>query len=314
MKPASPVSALPAPPAPAAAPAARLFAHISDLRGGFLLCVVGGYVDAAGWLGLFGLFTGSITGNLVLAGSAVAATARGVVPRVVVTAVFLAGGCVGGALAAALQARSPGLPPRRLLLVLLALELASLVALWLAGQQLLPSLTSIDAPSVALVGSLAALAMGLQASAVKECLPGYPSTTVLTTTLTTVGALAGGAAHAAAGAAGLAPSHLPPEARAAALAAKLSALARAAAPVAGFMLGVCVGAGLQHLIDFNSTFVPVAVVLFLMRQLALPLPAAPAPPAAALEPSAAPAPALEPPPAPPAGAVALRAGGFLPLT
>ena len=271
---APPARPAPAPPAP---PAARLFAHLSDLRGGFLLCFVGGYVDAAGWLGLFGLFTGSITGNLVLAGSAVVEAADGVAPRVVVTAVFLAGGVAGGALAAELQARTPGLPPRRLLLVLLALELASLGALWLAGQLLLPSLTSLAAPNVAFVGSMAALAMGLQAAAVKECLPGYPSTTVLTTTLTVVGALVGGVAHAAAGAAGLAPSHLPPEARGGALAAKLGALGRASAPVAGFMLGVCLGAALQDLIDFHSTCVPVAVVLFLMLELALPAPGPPPP-------------------------------------
>ncbi len=288
-----------APPPAAAAPAASsaLFSHLSDFSALFLLCFVGGYVDAAGYLGLFGIFTGSITGNLVLAGSTVVSSAGpavvgdagssvvrsagGVVPRVVVTAVFAGGSALGGALAAGLRAHLPALPRRGVFLWLLALELASLGAFWLAGTLLADSLTSIAAPNVTFVGAMAALAMGVQSCAVKDGMPGAPSTTVMTTTLAVIGALLGEAGYAAAAAAGLARTPVAAEARSAAARAKGAAFVRSTMPVVAFVLGACLGAALQYFIGFHSTCVPVALVGLVMACLALPLPAAAAPPAAA---------------------------------
>ena len=207
----------------------------------------------------------------MLAGAAVVTTA-GVIPRVVVTAVFVGGGALGGFLSSLLSTHFH-LPPRRVLLVLLALELACIGALWLAGMLLLPTLTSINSPNVTFVGALAALAMGVQASAVKECLPGTPSTTVMTTTLTNTGALLGATLDAALRAAGALPSPLPQQARRAALTARALALAHSCLPIAAFVCGVCLGAALQIFISFHSCCVPTAVLLLLIALLALPKPA-----------------------------------------
>ena len=261
----------------AAPTAAPLWRHINDFHAIALLCFVGGFIDATGYLGLFGLFTGSITGNIVVAGIAVVGAVGGVAPRVAITVVFVVGSMLGGALAVQLKA------PRRVLLAVLGAELAALLALWAAGELLRPSLASIGSPSVAFVGSLAALAMGLQASAVREALPGSPSTNVLTTTLTNCGALAGAALCAACGAAGLLPlggggggDAAAQRAESAALMrAKGAALARTGMPVAAFVGGVVAGAALQTSINFNSTIVPAVILAFLLAQLALPPPPPP---------------------------------------
>ncbi len=42
-----------------------LFTRLSDVSAVWLLAFVGGFVDAAGYVKLFGVFTSSITGNLV---------------------------------------------------------------------------------------------------------------------------------------------------------------------------------------------------------------------------------------------------------
>jgi uncharacterized membrane protein YoaK (UPF0700 family) len=233
-----------------------MWAHLSDYWALFLFCFVGGYIDAAGWLGLFGLFTGSITGNLVAAGAAVVYTV-GVIPRVIVSGVYVGGAALGGLLWSLLTRRF-SLPPRRAMLWLLCLELASLGTLWVSGALLLPTLVSINSPNVSFVGSMAALAMGVQAIAVKEGMPGSPSTNVMTTTLSNCGSLIGAALVAAV------------EDRAAAR-TKVAALAKTFMPVFAFVCGVCLGAALQYYINFNSTCVPVAIVLLLIMELAMPL-------------------------------------------
>jgi hypothetical protein len=87
-------------------------------------------------------------------------------------------------------------------------------------------------------------------------------------------AAGGGGGAAAAAAAGLARSTLAPEARTAAARAKAAALGRASLPVAAFVLGACLGAALQVFIGFHSTCVPLALVAWLMVELALPVPGA----------------------------------------
>ncbi|HEX3853101.1 MAG TPA: YoaK family protein, partial [Polyangiaceae bacterium] len=57
---------------------------------GLLLSGIAGYVDAAGYLALYGLFTAHVTGNLVTAGSALARSAtEGVGPKLTMLPVFM---------------------------------------------------------------------------------------------------------------------------------------------------------------------------------------------------------------------------------
>ena len=70
-----------------------VFAHLSDAAVVHLLAFVGGYIDAAGYLKIKGVFTSSITGNLVVACASVSSL-KGVICRSCVCVAFTAAGCV----------------------------------------------------------------------------------------------------------------------------------------------------------------------------------------------------------------------------
>ena len=260
-------AAAPAPPPASPPPPPRLFRYVHDDVAALALAFIGGYVDAAGYVGLFGLFTGSITGNVVVAATTVSGAPTGVVPRVVVTACFVGGSAVGHVVAAAASGRvpPPGGPQRAVARTLLALEALALGGAWLAGQVLSPAAIAAGGsggPNVTLVGALMGLAMGLQNGAVKEALPGFPSTTVMTSTLVTCGsqltawALAGAAA-ARAGGSGAAASKAG------------AALLKSALPLLLFIVGACLGSALQHHIAFNSMCVPAGALCALCALLSL---------------------------------------------
>ena len=67
-----------------------LLPHISDSMIVLLLTFIGGFVDAAGYLKLKGLFTSSITGNLVVIAASVS-TSRGLFARSLVATMFTVG-------------------------------------------------------------------------------------------------------------------------------------------------------------------------------------------------------------------------------
>jgi uncharacterized membrane protein YoaK (UPF0700 family) len=258
-----PPTAAPAPAAPA------LFFRTPDALAALALSFIGGYVDASGYVGLFGLFTGSITGNVVVAATTVSGAAFGVVPRVAVTAAFVGGSALGHAVAAA-AARSappPGGVQRAVARALLALEALALGGAWLAGQQLLSHIATGGAGggAVTLVGALMGLAMGLQNGAVKEALPGFPATTVMTSTLVTCGSQL--MAWALAGVAALLPRAGAGACAKAGVAGR--ALLKTAMPLALFICGACLGSALQYTIDFHSLFVPVGVLAALVVLLTL---------------------------------------------
>ena len=251
-------AAPPSPPAPLV-----LFRGTPDAAAALALAFIGGFVDAAGYVGLFGLFTGSITGNVVVAATTVSGATSGVIPRVVVTACFVGGTAAGHAVACALARASP--PPggaqRAVARALLLLEALALGGAWLAGQLLGPAITAggPGGGSVTLVGALMGLAMGLQNGAVKEALPGFPATTVMTSTLVTCGSQL--AAWTFAGVAACLPRA---GAGAPAAAAKAGrALAHSALPLLFFIGGACLGSALQYQINFHSLCVPVGLLCVL---------------------------------------------------
>lgn len=242
----------------------RKFRLLADPHAAFTLAFVGGAVDALGWFGLFQIFTGSVTGNVVIGAASVIPSVTGWAPRLIITAVFVVSAAVGRVAAIA----APGRETARALPLLLCGEVVTLAVAWAVGVALSSSMTHIDAPAVSIVGALLAFGMGLQNAAVNECLAGFPATTVVTSSLAKSGAaIADLAIHSFA--------------RGTDAGVRLRALAVLVSPIAGFAAGACSGAVLQYRIGFHSLFLPVAVLLLLVVDSARAIAATPAPAAAA---------------------------------
>lgn len=263
----------------------QLWRHLRDIPAASLLAFIGGFVDAAGFLGLFGIFTSSITGNLVVAAAA-ATQDFGVLPRVVVTIVFVAGAAVSSVFAICSR-RHHTAHARTVGGVLLTAELLFISAAWLAGALLdrtLQRVGNVDTWPVYLLGSLLAFAMGLQNGAVREAFAGYPPTTVMTSTLVNTGGTAAAALLYACSAWGCwplptakpAPEGLSLEERVAAaraehrrdLGASLGKLATLISPLISFLVGAALGALTFYYGRWHSLAIPVAVLAGLLLELA----------------------------------------------
>mmetsp|Transcript_34545 Transcript_34545/g.32929 ORF Transcript_34545/g.32929 Transcript_34545/m.32929 type:complete len:266 (-) Transcript_34545:29-826(-) len=162
----------------------KLFAHCADFDVVLVLAFIGGFVDAAGFIKITGVFTSSITGNLVVACASVN-TLEGVICRACVSIAFAAAAGVSATITQNLKlARLFTLP--YLSLVLFSLEISMLVATWAVGVHLNDRINaSIDLDDwfVVLVGSMLGASMGFHNVAAKESITGCPPTTVMTSTL-----------------------------------------------------------------------------------------------------------------------------------
>ncbi len=143
-----------------------------------MLSVIAGSVDAIGFLGLGGLFTAHVTGNLViLAGHLVSGSGAPVAPMLSVP-VFVATLGLTRLLAGALE--RIGFASLRPLLLLQFLLLAGFFVLCAsAGPRIDP-----DATKAILAGMLGVSAMAVQNALVQISLQGAPSTAVMTTNIT----------------------------------------------------------------------------------------------------------------------------------
>lgn len=143
-----------------------------------VLSVIAGSVDAIGFLGLGGLFTAHVTGNLViLAGHLVSGSGAPVAPMLSVP-VFVATLGLTRLLAGALERM--GFASLRPLLLLQFLLLAGFFVLCAsAGPRIDP-----DATKAILAGMLGVSAMAVQNALVQISLKGAPSTAVMTTNIT----------------------------------------------------------------------------------------------------------------------------------
>jgi uncharacterized membrane protein YoaK (UPF0700 family) len=111
-----------------------LFHSLSDAHATHMLAFVGGFVDAAGYLKLQGVFTSSITGNLVVTCASVSSMA-GVICRSTISLSFTLAGGLGAAIA--LQTRiSNILSQGSITIVLFCLEAATLTIVWIIGLHL----------------------------------------------------------------------------------------------------------------------------------------------------------------------------------
>jgi uncharacterized membrane protein YoaK (UPF0700 family) len=144
----------------------------------FVLSVIAGCTDVISFVGLGGLFTAHITGNLViLAAHLVSGEAAQVAPMLSVPVFMLVLGLTK-LLAGGLE--SVGFASLRPLLLLQALLLAGFLAVGVtAGPRIDPSATD-----AILAGMLGVAAMAVQNALVQISLAGAPSTAVMTSNIT----------------------------------------------------------------------------------------------------------------------------------
>ena len=143
-----------------------------------VLSVIAGSVDAIGFLGLGGLFTAHVTGNLVVLVAHLATGSGASVAHILSVPVFVAALGLARLLAGVLD-RIGFVPLRPLLLVQLML-LAGFLALCVSSG------ASVDprAPKTIVAGMLGISAMAVQNALVQISLKDVPSTAVMTTNIT----------------------------------------------------------------------------------------------------------------------------------
>jgi uncharacterized membrane protein YoaK (UPF0700 family) len=158
-----------------------LFYFLSSNVVVLILAFVGGFVDSAGYIKLFGLFTSSITGNLVVACAALFKNTDGVFSRVFVTILFAIGAFITSLMS--LRLRNVHRMNQWYIGVILisaeivTLILATAVAMYIESAHGFPVL---DSWQCILVGSIIALSMGIHSAAALEMIKNCPSTNVMT--------------------------------------------------------------------------------------------------------------------------------------
>jgi uncharacterized membrane protein YoaK (UPF0700 family) len=143
----------------------------------FVLAFVAGSVDVISFLGLDGLFTAHITGNLVVLAAHILARGEATLALVISVPLFVIMLAATRVLAAGLD-RS-GIPSLSVLLFVQFALLCAFLGICIAG-----SGVSASAPSMILAGMLGVSAMAVQNALVRISLVGAPSTAVLTTNIT----------------------------------------------------------------------------------------------------------------------------------
>jgi uncharacterized membrane protein YoaK (UPF0700 family) len=149
------------------------------------LSFIGGFVDASGYIKLYGLFTSSITGNLVVGCTDFFMHADGVFARLFVSATFALGAFVTTTLTLNLR-NVLKQTPWDIGINLFGCEMAALAVSMLFGVCIdysadeFPDLNSWQA---IVTGSLLAFTMGVHNAAAQDLIANCPSTTVMTMTI-----------------------------------------------------------------------------------------------------------------------------------
>ncbi|QIB34657.1 YoaK family protein [Ancylobacter pratisalsi] len=145
-----------------------------DVLTGVSMAFVGGFVDAAGFMALAGLFTSHVTGNFVLIGEQLATGTGGVIAKLVALPIFVLS--VGSARLVALAMERRKIAPMRPLLLMEALLLSAFL---LAGMVLSP-LRLPDSIEAIFTGMFAVTAMGVQNAIGRLSIAHLATTTVMT--------------------------------------------------------------------------------------------------------------------------------------
>lgn len=147
---------------------------------GALLAFTAGFVDTAGFVALFGLFTAHVTGNFVLIGATLAAGGSGILAKLLALPTFVVAVALSRAFVLRRERRGAG--AARSLLAAQALLLALFLAVGLAAAPVL----NADAPLAVLAGIAGVAAMGVQNAASRTVFATLSPTTVMTGNVTQV--------------------------------------------------------------------------------------------------------------------------------
>lgn len=220
----------------------------SELFGATVLSAIAGYVDAAGFLALFGMFTAHITGDLI-AGSAVVGDkmSKGLGLKLAAIPIFMASVALATLLTRAVRSRG-GAP----IVSLLALMTAALGAFCAAGVFLKPLMVGPDNWAVAVVGSTGIAAMAIQNMLMRDALSGWSPTTIMTGNLTRV------SIHMVEYA--FPPSEADTLKRASVREEATSHLLKFGLPLLGFVAGASLSAWLTRMVGLLSIALPTATV------------------------------------------------------
>jgi uncharacterized membrane protein YoaK (UPF0700 family) len=206
------------------------------------LSFVGGFVDSAAFVGLFGLFTAHVTGNFVMIGDQLALGSTGILAKLLALPVFALAVALSRIVALLLEQRGAS-PLRPLLLI----EAGFIFAFGASGIWLAPFSSPDTAPAI-LVGMLAVAAMGVQNGLGRLVVAHLAATTVMTVdvaqaTIDSLDVLLGF------GRASTSPAR--------------SRLRRMGPAIVGFAVGALAGAfAIVHL-SFGAAFLPVLILLAL---------------------------------------------------
>jgi uncharacterized membrane protein YoaK (UPF0700 family) len=225
----------------------------SDLFLGICLGALAGYVDTAGFVALYGLFTAHVTGNFVLIGAELARPSHGpLLLKFLAFPAFGLGVVVTRLLGNAYEGRrrSPVRP-------MLALELALLGAFMVTGLAAAP-FEHNGAPLVIVAGMLGAAAMGVHNAAGRLQFARIAPTTVMT----------GNVTELLMGVTDLVSGHGAPATR--------EKIVRFVWPVVAFAVGCIVGGAAYVAAGFWCLLLPVGALAMLLA-LPWPAPAAAAP-------------------------------------
>jgi len=144
----------------------------------FGLGLIAGSVDVISFLGLNGLFTAHITGNLVILAAHIVAGGQASLALAISVPVFIVALAGARLLAEALERAR--IAPLSILLLLQFILLCAFLAICIVAD----SHVGPNAPSMIIAGMLGVSAMAIQNALVQIALTGAPSTAVLTTNIT----------------------------------------------------------------------------------------------------------------------------------
>lgn len=145
-----------------------------------VLTLNAGYVDAAGFLALQGLFSAHVTGNFVTLAASLVHGSTGALSKLLALPVFCLAVIATRFIGVGLAARAlPRLRP------LLALKIVLLALACVFAVRLGP-FADADSPAAILTGMMLVAAMGVQNAVGRMHLASYPPTTVMTLTTTQV--------------------------------------------------------------------------------------------------------------------------------